>query len=122
MHFSNGCNKLQGVRSCFFNKDQDIGPEEDPLIILDSNSSVCMAKNVKYTKHTRHIDRIVNYARNGENWQIQKIGWCEGSLQLADIGTNNVGEIDFNPRIKYIMVRIDNWDRTIVQEGWQDTR
>ena len=23
--------------------------------------------------------------------------------------------------MKYIMVRLDNWDRTLVQEGWQNT-
>ena len=28
----------------FFNKDTDIVPEEDPLIILDSKSAVFMAK------------------------------------------------------------------------------
>ena len=37
------------------NKDPDVFPEEAPLIILDSNSAVCMAKNGKDTKHTRHI-------------------------------------------------------------------
>ena len=33
---------------------------------------------------------------------------CEGGMQLADIATNNVGEHDLNPRMKYIMVRLDN--------------
>ena len=32
--------------------------------------------------------------------------WCEGGLQLADIGTNNVSEPDLTPIMKYIMVRI----------------
>ena len=30
-----------------FNKDTDIVPDEAPLILLDSNSSVCMANNGK---------------------------------------------------------------------------
>ena len=35
------------------NKYPDIFPEEYPLIVLDSKSAMCMAKNGKYTKHTR---------------------------------------------------------------------
>ena len=50
-----------------FNKEPDIVPEEDPLIILDSKSDVCMHKNGKDTKHTRNISRIVNFVRNGKN-------------------------------------------------------
>ena len=51
----------------FLNKDTDIIPEEAPLIILDSMYNVCMAKNGKYTKHTRHIYRRVHFVRNGKN-------------------------------------------------------
>ena len=40
--------------------------------------------------------------------QMHKIDWCEGGLKLADIATKNVGEHDLIPRIKYIMVRLDN--------------
>ena len=39
---------------------------------------------------------------------MHKIEWCEGGLQLADIGTKNVSEPDLTPRMKYIMVRLDN--------------
>ena len=39
---------------------------------------------------------------------MQKIDWCEGGLQLADIGANNIGETDLTPRIKYIVVRVEN--------------
>ena len=49
---------------------------------------------------------------------MHKIDWCEGGMQLTDIATKNVGEHDLTPRMKYIMVRIDNWDRTLVKEGW----
>ena len=52
---------------------------------------------------------------------MHKIGCCEGGLQLADITTYNVGENDLNPRMKYIMVRLDNWYISLVQDGWQDT-
>ena len=34
----------------FLNKDPDIVPEEDPLIVLDSKYDMCMAKNGKDTK------------------------------------------------------------------------
>ena len=90
------------------NKDPDIVPEEDPLIILDSKSDVFMAKNIKETKHTRHIARIMNLVRNSEKFSMHKIEWCEGGLQLADIATKNAGEHDLTPRMKYIMVRLNN--------------
>ena len=39
---------------------------------------------------------------------MHKIDWYEGGLKLADIETNNVGKNKLNPRMKYIMVRLDN--------------
>ena len=48
---------------------------------------------------------------------MHKIDWCEVDLQLVDIATNNVGENDLNLRMKYIMVILENLDRTIVKEG-----
>ena len=77
---------------------------------------MCMAKNSKDTKHTRHIARRMHFVSNGEKLKMQKIDWCEGGLQLAAIGTKNVSEPDLTPRMKYIMVRLENWDRTLVQE------
>ena len=50
----------------FLNKDPDIVPEEAPLTILDSKSTVCISKNGKDTNHTRHIARRVHSIRNGE--------------------------------------------------------
>ena len=83
-------------------------PKESHLIVLDSKSAMCMAKNGKYTKQTRHIARRMHFVRNGEKGNIQKIDWCEGGLKLADIGTKNVSEPDLTPRMKYIMVRLEN--------------
>ena len=90
------------------NKDLDIVPEEAPLIVLDSKYDMCMAKNGKDTKHTRHIASRMHFLRNGEKRKMHKIDWCEGGLQLADIGTKNVSEPDLTPRMKYIMVRLEN--------------
>ena len=67
-----------------------------------------MAKYGKYIKHTRHIARRIHFVRNGEKCKIQKIDWFEGGLQLADIGTKIVSEPDLTPRMKYIMVIIEN--------------
>ena len=67
-----------------------------------------MAKNGKYTKHTRHIARRMHFVSNGEKCNMHKIDWCEGALQLADIGTKNVSEPVLTPRMKYIMVRLEN--------------
>ena len=90
------------------NKDTDIVTEEDPLIILDIKSYVCIAKNGTDTKHTSHIARRMHFLRNGEKFKMHKIDWCEGGLKLADIDTKNVGEYDLTPSIKYIMVILDN--------------
>ena len=92
----------------FLGKDPDIVPEEAPLIVLDSKYSMCMAKNGKDNKHTRHIARRMNLVRNGEKCKMHKIDWCEGGLQLADIGTKNISETDLTPRMKYIIVRLEN--------------
>ena len=51
------------------NKDPDIVPEEAPLIILDSKSAMCMAKNGNYTKHTRHIFKKSIFLK--EWWKVQ---------------------------------------------------
>ena len=59
-----------------------------------------MANNGKDTNHTKHI--------NGKKLKMHKIDWCEGGLKLADIVTRNFGENCLNPKIKYIMVSIDN--------------
>ena len=48
---------------------------------------------------------------------MHNIDWCEVGLQLAYISTKNAGETDLTPRMKYIMVRLDNSDRTLVQQG-----
>ena len=66
-----------------------------------------MAKNGKDTKTNIHISRRVHFVINGEKCKFQKIDWCEGGLKLADIETKNVGDNYLNPRIKYIIVRLD---------------
>ena len=48
---------------------------------------------------------------------MHQINWCEGGLKFSDIATKNVGDHDLNPRMKYIMVMLDNRDRKHVQEG-----
>ena len=90
------------------NEDPDMVPKEAPLIFLDSKYSMCMAKNGTDTKHTIHIARRMHFLRNGEKCKIHKIEWCEGGMQLEDIGTKNVSEPDLTTRMKYIMVRLEN--------------
>ena len=50
----------------------------------------------------------MNCVRNVEKCKMHKIDWCEGVLQLADISIKNVGENKLTPRMKYIVVRLDN--------------
>ena len=52
---------------------------------------MCMAKNGKDTKHTRHNTSRINFVRNGEKCKMQEIYWCEVGLKLSDIATKNVG-------------------------------
>ena len=56
----------------FEKKDPDIVLAEYPLIIFNIKSSVCMAENGKYTKHTRHIARRVCFVRNCEKLREMK--------------------------------------------------
>ena len=60
------------------NKDTDIVPEVAPLIVLDSKSAMCVAKNGKDNKHTRKIAREIYFIINGEKCKMYKIDWCEG--------------------------------------------
>ena len=90
------------------NGDPDIVPKEAPLIVLDNKYSMYIAKNGKGTKHTRHIARRMHFIRNGEKCKMHKIDWCKVVLQMAGIVTKNVSEPDLTPRMKYIMVRLDN--------------
>ena len=83
-------------------------PEHAPLIILDRKSAVCMSKNGKDTKHTRHTSRIMHFVRNGKECNLHTAVWCEGGMQLADIRTKNVREYEFNPRLGYTMVKLYN--------------
>ena len=103
------------------NKDPDIFLEENPLIFLDSKYDMCMANNGNYTKHTRHLSRRIHFVRNGENCKMHKIDWFEGGLQFADISNKSFGEHDLKPIMKYIMVILDNWDITLVQDVLQNT-
>ena len=64
----------------FLNKDLDIVPEEDPLIILDRKSAVCMAKNGQDNKNTRHISIREYFVTNSDKCKTHKIDWCEGGM------------------------------------------
>ena len=39
------------------NEDPDMVPKETPFIVLDRKYAMCMAKNGKDPKHTRHTAR-----------------------------------------------------------------
>ena len=78
------------------------------MIFLDNKSAICMAKNVKDTKNTRHIPRRMHLVRNGEKCKMHIIDCCEGDMQLENIDTKNLSEPDLTQRMKYIMVRLEN--------------
>ena len=66
MHCRNVFIIFLDINSLFLSKDPDKVPEDVPLIILDSKSAFCMARNGKDNKHTSHIARRVHFIRNGE--------------------------------------------------------
>ena len=47
------------------NKNPYIVPKESPLLVLDSESAMCMDKNGKGTKHTRNIASRIHFVRIG---------------------------------------------------------
>ena len=55
------------------NEDPEMVRMEAPLIVLDSKSAMCIAKNGKDTKHTRNIARRMHFVRNGEKCKIHKL-------------------------------------------------
>ena len=65
MHCRNVFTIFQDVIHELLNMDPYMVPEEAPLKILGSKSDVCINKNGKDTKQTRHIARQVNFVRNG---------------------------------------------------------
>ena len=58
------------------NEYPEMVTKEDPLIFLDIKYAMCMAKNCRDTKHTRHIARRMHFVRNGEKCKMKKIYWC----------------------------------------------
>ena len=58
-----------------------------------------MYNNCKDNKHTIHISTRMHFVRYSEECNLHKKLWCEGGLQLVDIGTNNVREDEMNCRL-----------------------
>ena len=76
-----------------------------------------MANNGRDTKHTRNVAKRMHFVSNGEKCKKHKMEWCEGGLQLADIGNKNVREPDLTPRMKYIMLRLENLRQNTCTRG-----
>ena len=89
--------------------------EQPPLVILYGKPAICMAKNGKYTKHTIHISRIMNFVMIVEDFNLHNSVWCEGGLQLAHIGTKNVREDELNLILGCYMVRLNNLNNTFLR-------
>ena len=51
-------------------KDTDVVPEQEPIIILDSKLAMCTSNNVTVTKYTRHISRIMHFLINVEGFNL----------------------------------------------------
>ena len=120
IHFRNGFSTFQDINSWIIEQGYRYSSGGTPPIVFDSKSAVCIASNGKDTNHTRHIANRVQFVRNGKSRKIHKIDCCEEGLKLVENANNNVDENNLNPRIKYIMVRLDNWYRTLVKKGWHD--
>ena len=84
--------RFRMLNNDLINKDPNVVPEKALLVILDSKSDVCMAKDFKDNKHTRHISRRIHFIINGGECNMHKTLWCEVGMQLPDIVTKNVRE------------------------------
>ena len=60
------------INNELMNKDPYVVPEQTSIIIFDRKSAVCIEKNGKDTKHTRHISIIMKYVINGEELNLNK--------------------------------------------------
>ena len=60
------------INNEFLNKDPDVVPQQALLIVLDIKSYVCMANIGKDINHTRHITRIMQFVRNGQERNLHK--------------------------------------------------
>ena len=69
MHCRNGFRHFSILIHKLLNEDPDIVPEEGHMIVLDIKYDVCMAKNGKDTKHTRHIASRMHFVRNLKKMQ-----------------------------------------------------
>ena len=67
-----------------------------------------MANTGKDNNNTRHVARRLHFSINGENCKMHNIEWCEGGLQLSYIAADSVGWNGLNPRMKYIMIRLEH--------------
>ena len=76
---------------------------------MDSKSPVCMFNNGHETNHTSNISIRVHFLINFEKCEMKNIEWCEGGLQYAVIVITHVGKNYLNTRMKYIIVRLNNW-------------
>ena len=68
----------------------ELGLDSISLKCLENMKTVYQDENnvvLDENKHTRHISRRMHFVRNGEKCKMHKIDWCEGGLQLAEIGT-----------------------------------
>ena len=79
------------------NKDTYVVPQKQPLIIVDCKSDMYISNNGKDTKHTRHIGRRLTFVRHCEKYKQDKIDWCEGGLELADIATKTFKRMIYIP-------------------------
>ena len=89
-------------------KYPDAVTEYAPIITLDIKSAMCMENNDTDTKPTIQIYRRMYFVRNGEECNMHKIVWCEGGLQLVEIGTKNVKEDELNTGLEYTISRLYN--------------
>ncbi len=85
------CMALAHVRGIFLGiEGLDPNSTLTTPIILDSKSAQAMGNSFRDTAHTRHIMRRYHYVRHPREVGQAVLHWCEGPLQLADIGTKNL--------------------------------
>ena len=82
--------------------------EVPPVLLVDNQATVNMARNFKPTKKCRHIARRYHYLREGERNKLHQLRWIPKEDQLADDLTKTQSEATAKPHVKRTLVELNS--------------
>jgi hypothetical protein len=79
------------------------------LLCVDNSATVAIAKSLKLTKKTRHIERHYHYVRDGVQRGFLQLNWIPKTAQLADILTKTQGSGKIFPLLSVFMYSLPDF-------------